>query len=44
MATIKGIKQGTSIITASYGSLTSTVNLTVAQLDVSNATIGALSN
>ena len=44
MATIKGIKQGTSIITASYGSLTSTVNLTVAQLDVSKATIGALSN
>ena len=44
MATIKGIKQGTSIITASYGSLTSTVNLTVAQLDVSNATIGTLSN
>ena len=44
MATIKGIKQGTSIITASYGSLTSTVNLTVAQLNVSNATIGELSN
>ena len=44
MATIKGIKAGTTTITARYGSLSSTVNLTVAQLDVKNATIGALSN
>ena len=42
--TIKGIKAGTTTITASYGSLSSTVSLTVAQLDVKNATIGALSN
>lgn len=44
MATIKGIKVGTSTITASYGGKSSSVELTVSALNLNSATISGLSN